>query len=287
MRVLDLALEEDIAPLSAVLWQLRIPHRIFEEHGRQVLEVARSGDAERVAELYEAWRGGALGTLPSAQGRAPRVDWRGWIRRYPVVACVLAATVLLYPATWPLDRNVLGIVLPWLTIAPVELTGTRLVQGTLSETLISGQLWRLMTPIFLHFSMTHLAFNVALFAGFGRRIEAGAGSATLLATIVVSGIVSNVVQFLWGSTVLFGGLSGVVYGLFGYVVVQARFGRPPPLWALPPAFVVAMLVLLIAMSTGMTEPFGLVVANAAHWSGLGTGCGLAVMAAWQERRSGG
>jgi len=41
------------------------------------------------------------------------------------------------------------------------------------------------------------------------------------------------------------------------------------------------------MSTVMTEPFGLVVANAAHWSGLGTGCGLAVMAAWQERRSGG
>ena len=35
---------------------------------------------------------------------------------------------------------------------------------------------------------------------------------------------------------------------------------------------------VVTFTTGVTEPFGLYVANAAHWSGLGAGAVLALLA---------
>lgn len=40
----------------------------------------------------------------------------------------------------------------------------------------TGQVWRLITPAFLHFSFVHLAFNLVIFYEFGRRVEAVLGS---------------------------------------------------------------------------------------------------------------
>jgi membrane associated rhomboid family serine protease len=45
---------------------------------------------------------------------------------------------------------------------------------------------------------------------------------------------------------------------------------------------VTLLAFLVLFSTGITEPFGLMVANAAHWSGLIAG-GL-VGAVWPRTR---
>ena len=53
MRVIETSLGEDLSLFSAYLWNQRIRHRVFEERGRQVLEVAdlaAAGDVERVVE---------------------------------------------------------------------------------------------------------------------------------------------------------------------------------------------------------------------------------------------
>jgi len=283
IRALTVDTSEDLAPFSVYLWQQRIAHRIHAAPGQQILEVDSTAANARVREDFEAWRAGRLQLqLRPRQGPANRrgAAFVAVAARYPVLCVVLALAALCYPATWPLDNGSTGAVLPWLTIVPLDAGGD--VQA-LREVLAAGQWWRVITPIFIHFGLAHLLFNVAIVVEFARRIERSAGSLCLLVAVLLIAACSDVVQFMTTAAALFGGLSGVAYGLFGYVVVRGRFD-PGPDWQVNRGFTVAMLLLLLLMSSGITEPFGLYIANAAHWAGLGTGGLLAV--AWRPRRRG-
>lgn len=86
----------------------------------------------------------------------------------------------------------------------------------------SGQVWRLITPIFLHFAWYHLAFDGIWMWQLGSVIERRMGPFDLAVLVLLIGVGSNIAQFL-SSGPLFGGLSGVVYGLLAYFWVQGRF----------------------------------------------------------------
>jgi rhomboid protease GlpG len=284
IRTLTVDTSEDLAPFSVYLWQQRIAHRIYEEHGQQVLEVDNAAADAKVREDFAAWREGRLQLqlrrtpVPAGQRQAAFV---AVVARYPVLCSVLLLALLCYPATLSLESGTAGGLLPWLTIVPIDANGAA-GGGTaaLRAVLAAGQWWRLVTPIFIHFSIVHLLFNVAIVVEFGRRMERSAGSMCLLIALPLIAVCSDVVQFLATGAALFGGLSGVAYGLFGYVVVRGRFD-PGRDWQVNRAFAVAMLLLLLLMSSGVTEPFGLYIANAAHWAGLGTGALLALV--WRPR----
>ncbi len=87
-----------------------------------------------------------------------------------------------------------------------------------------GQIWRLVTPIFLHYSILHILFNMMCLKTLGTAIEAIAGTGRLLALTLVIGVISNLGQFYFAGPA-FGGMSGVVYGLFGYVWMKTRFDK--------------------------------------------------------------
>ena len=127
----------------------------------------------------------------------------------------------------------------------------------------------------------HLAFNAAVVVEFGRRIERGAGSLALLWLTLSIAIVSNVAQFALTHAPLFGGLSGVAYGLVAYVVVRGRFDRTDRVWFVNPSFAIGVVAMLLVMSSGVTEWFGLHIANTAHWVGLLLG-GVAALV-WRPR----
>lgn len=85
----------------------------------------------------------------------------------------------------------------------------------------SGQVWRLVTPIFLHLGFVHLLFNMLWMSDLGNMMERRHGSLRLLAFVCLLAIPSNVLQFLFtGPT--FGGMSGVVYGLLGYLWIRSK-----------------------------------------------------------------
>jgi GlpG protein len=286
-RVVTVDIGDDLAPFSIYLWQQRIAHRIYEEHGSQVLEVGDPAAAARVREDYAAWRDGRLQlqVLPRTTRHGDRLAVVvGTFMRYPILCGMLVAAVLCLPATFPLADDRFGPVLPWLTIVPIDMaTANGHAAGALLTVLGAGQWWRLITPIFVHFSVVHLLFNVAIVVEFGRRIERSAGSLCLALTTLAIGVASNVVQFLAVGAALFGGLSGIAYGLFGYVVVRGRFDAARD-WHVNRAFIVVMVLLLVLMSSGITEWFGLYIANAAHWTGLAVGGLLAVL--WRPRGRG-
>ena len=126
-----------------------------------------------------------------------------------------------------------------------------------------GQVWRLVTPIFIHFGILHLAFDCYWTLILGREIERRLGSWHLGSLVFVVAVISNLGQFWWAHSPLFGGLSGVAYGLFGFLWMKSKFDSSND-WFMPPATVTIMLLWLVLCMTGVIGA----IANAAHLIGL-------------------
>ncbi|MEN0108877.1 MAG: rhomboid family intramembrane serine protease, partial [Pseudomonas sp.] len=140
------------------------------------------------------------------------------------------------------------------------------------DTMAAGQYWRLLSPIFLHFGILHLAMNGMWYWELGRRIEYYQGKWILLGLTVLVGLVSNAVQFWWAGPSIFGGLSGVLYGLLGHCWIYQLLA-PNRAYQLPKGVVVMMLIWLVICMSGVTEVVNLgAIANGAHVGGLVVGC---------------
>jgi GlpG protein len=136
-----------------------------------------------------------------------------------------------------------------------------------------GEIWRLFTPIFLHFGILHLVFNMLWLRDLGSMVEAHQGSRVLLLLVLVLAGVSNVAQYgIDGPD--FGGMSGVVYGLLGYIWMQGRF-NPASQLSLQPQTVTLMIVWFLVCLSGLVGP----IANTAHAAGFGIGIAWGFLAA--------
>ena len=146
------------------------------------------------------------------------------------------------------------------------------------ETFIeNNQWWRLVSPIFLHFSFAHLAFNCLWIYILGEKIERVDGSLIFIMIVIFTAVSSNSLQFFWNGSSLFGGLSGVIYGLIGFCMI-AEMDSPRNIYDIPPGLYMFMIIWMILGFIGVLELFGFgSVANFAHLGGLVSGIILAMM----------
>ncbi len=153
-------------------------------------------------------------------------------------------------------------------LEPLLFLKTNLNSSFENTYLINNEWWRLITPTFLHFSITHLVFNCLWIYILGSRIEKLDGLSIFLFIFILTGILSNAGQFFWTQQYLFGGLSGAVYGLLGYcfiIELDGRHGR----YGLPEALYLFMFIWLLVGFTGVLSFFGFGnVANTAHLVGM-------------------
>ena len=137
--------------------------------------------------------------------------------------------------------------------------------------LLSNEWWRLVTPMFIHFSPTHLIFNSLWIYILGREIEQLDGKIIFIFLILFTSVSSNYFQYSFSGPSLFGGLSGVVYGLLGYCFVSETFLRINK-FSFPPAIYIFMFVWLLIGFTGFLDLLGFgKIANFAHLGGLLSG----------------
>ena len=115
----------------------------------------------------------------------------------------------------------------------------------------------------------------------GRQIEARRGTLALALMVLGFGVATTWAQYTVAGP-QFGGMSGVVFGLFGYAVLMARFAPSSGL-VVPPAMAVFMGLWLILCSTGLLGPKSDVAHVVGLVLGLATG-GIGVW--WHERRRG-
>lgn len=143
--------------------------------------------------------------------------------------------------------------------------------------IVNGQIWRLVTPMLLHFGLLHILFNLWWTSVLGTEIEIRKGTGRFLALVLISAVLSNLTEYFYmdqvlGKYYLFGGLSGVVYGLFGYVWMKGE-SDPEAGLRIDSRIVVLMLAWLVLCFTGLLGP----VANGAHLGGLAVGMVLGLL----------
>jgi rhomboid protease GluP len=141
-----------------------------------------------------------------------------------------------------------------------------------NELIAQGQLWRLVTPIFVHGSLLHFFFNAYALYVLGREMEAAYGAARFLLLFFFAGV-SGVVASLIFSPFPSVGASGAIFGLIGAEAVllyrnrrllgeRARAG-------LMNIVIIAALNLFIGLSPGSR------IDNWGHFGGLGGGLAMA------------
>jgi rhomboid protease GluP len=123
----------------------------------------------------------------------------------------------------------------------------------------AGQLWRLITPLFLHASILHIGFNMYALYIYGRGIEARFGHGRFLLLYFLSGFAGNVLSFLLtpGASI---GASTAIFGLLtaeGVFAFQNRklFGDRANR-VLINIFIVAAVNLMIGFSTTGVDNYG-------------------------------
>ena len=129
-----------------------------------------------------------------------------------------------------------------------------------------GEVWRLVTPAFIHFNLIHIGFNMLNLVGLGNILERRLNSWHYGWLVLGLAVASNLTQYFVTGSPAFGGMSGVVYGLIGYIWLRGRFDRTFGL-AIPQQMIVIALVWFVACFTGELGP----IANAAHGAGLALG----------------
>jgi GlpG protein len=267
IKALEVSIEQDLRPLSVYLWRSGLPHRIVEEAGMQVVWVEREQQADTVRALYARLQSGAALpplTAPLTLAKSPAVDFAPW---HTPVTTVLILLSLIGFFIGSIDKTLL----PWFTFFEFDQLG-----GYIFFNAANGEYWRLLTPIFLHFNPLHIVFNMLWLWDLGRRVELVQGRWRLLLIVVLIGAGSNIAQAVFAGPNIFGGMSGVDYGLLGYCWLWGWL-RKDPVLHVPKPVMIAMLAMMFLSMTGITEIMGIgAVANAAHAGGLIMGLLLGV-----------
>jgi len=243
----------------------QVQHRFTEKAGLQELWLANPTQASVAIEYLDALK---AGVQPKAKASPPASVT-------PPSHMPFAKTLTIFPLT--LSIIFLGVIgyllvnffyypplIHHLTFMPIQIT------------LTSGEVWRILTPAFLHFDILHILFNAMWIWELGRRIEVFSGKRNYLVTFLVAAIGANYLQFFLSATNNFGGLSGVVYGFLGYLWVWGRFDNNP-LVKIAPGIYAFMLVWLMLGFFGFIDSFiDGQVANGAHLGGLLAGAAVAI-----------
>ncbi len=158
----------------------------------------------------------------------PRARWR----LFPLVTAILVASNV---AVW-LWQILHGV-------PAASPSGDQLIAwgADLAPLTLTGDGWRLVTSMFLHFGIVHLALNMYVLWFTGPRAEHEFGSARMLLIYLAGGLLSSCASVWWSSlhtltTDRFGresvqlivgaGASGAVMALFGGLLAAALLGTP-------------------------------------------------------------
>ncbi len=270
-KVLDVSIQEDLGQFSRLLWQRKISHRIYEVESRQILTVPDQSQVMAARHLFQQWQRGEV--IPDAGDSS---DFVSYFSPRDFLGKIFHA---FRKATFTLSLIVLCIILAFLAPlnAMTDLTramlypdfsfGTRIIDlDNVRANFSALQFLKMISPMLLHGGIIHLAFNMLWLWEFGRRIEAVQASWSLLVLIVFIALVSNTVQYVYGGSLYFGGMSGVVYGLFSYIWMWQLFD-PKKNLSLPGPLIFFLLLSLVVI-TVINLDF---IADEAHIGGLLTG----------------
>lgn len=201
-----------------------------------------------------------------------RIDY--WSPSTPVIWTLLVLNVGIYFLMWLLRPRVpggtMGAIVGWGMNSPVDaiLRSNQLVQwgSNLTSLTLHGQPWRLVTSMFLHGSLLHLAFNMLALWQVGQLVERLFGSRRFIGLYTIAGVCGSLASVLWHPSVNSVGASGAIFGIVGGLFAFTRREHS----GVPPTVVTELQgsllpFLLFNLAAGFVYPH---TDNAAHIGGL-------------------
>jgi GlpG protein len=263
----------------------------FRDHSDDPKYQKAEKSAEALLKEEEARRRQAQGNVVEMRGRWVSAGMPGAQRRAPVVKLLIGLSALVAMLTWSdtmedrAPRTEFGEAYrALLFVDPVAALGSKEEDAPrpfdMWASVRRGEVWRLVTPIFIHYGLMHIVFNLMMLYSFGAAVEERRGPQFMLFLVLAVAIFSNAGQameaMLRGMPSLFGGMSGVCYGVFGYIFIKSRFDNRER-YVLNPgttAILIGWLVLCILRDVpGFHDMLSALppVANSAHVVGLVVG----------------
>jgi rhomboid protease GluP len=176
--------------------------------------------------------------------------------------------------TISLTQIILGInVVVFLAMAPDSLSINGFAGGpavrwaaNIAPYTLSGEWWRLITYMFLHANLLHIAFNMWCLWDLGGLCESLYGRWTYAAIYFTTGIGAGLATLAWNRSALTIGASGAIFGLAGALIAAFKLGEfSLPREALSGTLRSLMIFVGFNLFLGVTMPG---VDNAAHIGGL-------------------
>lgn len=143
--------------------------------------------------------------------------------------------------------------------------------GALDGTLIfgDGQWWRLLTSMFLHGNLLHIASNMWALFNLGLLAEILYGRRNYIFLYLIAGLGGSVASVCWHPQSVGVGASGAIFGIAGALLPALKFQKNPRIaMALKGALRSIVFFVVFNLVLGASLP---VIDNAAHVGGLVTG----------------
>lgn len=141
-----------------------------------------------------------------------------------------------------------------------------------------GEVYRLLTSAFMHFGLTHIAFNMLALYFVGPPLEIALGRMRFIALYLLSALGGSVLVYLLTFNALTAGASGAVFGLFGATfVVGKRLNMDT-----------RSVLMIIVLNLAFTFVYPLITSQNISWQGhiggLVTGAVVAAAFAYAPRQ---
>lgn len=177
-------------------------------------------------------------------------DWRHWL---PPVTLILIG----------LSALVVGVILLNASVLPVKFLFISEYYGRELKEIKLGQVWRLVTPIILHLDLFHFVFNAIALWELGHLLERYLGSIRFIFFVLIVAICTNLAQYAWGGF-NFGGLSGVIMAMLGFMWTIGRFDKSAH-FHIPPLLIIMIGLFFLVSWLGF---LGRNMANMSHTAGF-------------------
>lgn len=157
---------------------------------------------------------------------------------------------------------------------------TLLLFGANLDTLVkSGEIYRLVTCMFLHIGIMHLACNMYSLYAIGKEVEMLFGKVKFLIIYILSGVCGSILSLAFSSNTISAGASGAIFGLLGAILYFGYYYRTY-LGATIKSSVFPVIILNLII--GFLSPG---IDNAAHIGGLVGGILLSMLVGVPDKSS--
>ncbi len=219
-----------------------------------------SGFGKRTCQWCVEYEATKRGEIPEdAVQRIMTVPWKRGFGNRPVTLVIFGINIAVF-----LGMALAGVSITDPTSQELLHWGANYGQWTLS-----GDWWRLVSSMFLHIGVIHIALNMWCLWSLGMLCESLYGPWTFAAVYLICGVGGSLASIAWHPYGVSAGASGAIFGIAGALIASLKFGE----FSLPRSLVSSQLSSLVGF-LAYSLIFGAISGrtdNAAHAGGLVTG----------------